>query len=134
MSRIGTYAGFAPRASLAMGAAGAVVGGSIAAARNIAKVQNKEMTKEEAVKDVLKEGGATGLSTAMATAVVSAVGLTGILSLAGLISVTVGAKYLVDQTMAGRAAGTCAAVRKSAALPQETSARTRKTAKSGKTG
>lgn len=105
MSRIGTYAGFAPRASLAMGAAGAIVGGSIAAARNISRVEKQEMTREEAVRDVLKESGTTGLSTAMATAVVSATGLTGILSLVGLVSVAVGAKYLADKAMTGQTAG-----------------------------
>jgi DNA-binding phage protein len=105
MSRIGTYAGFAPRASLAMGAAGAILGGSIAAARNISRVEKQEMTREEAVRDVLKESGTTGLSTAMATAVVSATGLTGILSLVGLVSVAVGAKYLADKAMTGQCTG-----------------------------
>lgn len=115
MSRIGTYAGFAPRASLAMGAAGAIVGGSIAAARNIAKVEKQEMTREEAVRDVLKESGTTGLSTAMATAVVSAAGLTGILSLVGLVSVAVGAKYLADKAVAGARTVKCC----SAASPEK---------------
>lgn len=107
MSRISTYAGFAPRASLAMGAAGAIVGGSIAAARNISRVQKEEMTREEAVRDVLKESGTTGLSTAMATAVVSATGLTGILSLTGLLFVAVGTKYLADKAVAGSRTRKC---------------------------
>ncbi len=102
MNKIGTYTGIAPRASLAMGAAGAIVGGAVAAARNIDRVKQGRLTREEAVKDVIKESGTTGISTAMATAVVSAVGLTGILSLVGFVSVAVGAKYLADRATSGK--------------------------------
>ncbi|MDK2954597.1 MAG: hypothetical protein PWQ57_93 [Desulfovibrionales bacterium] len=90
----------APRASLAMGAAGAIVGGAVAAARDIDKVKKGDMTREEAVKDVLKESGTTGLATAAATAVVSSLGLTGVLSLAGLVAVAVGTKRLADKALA----------------------------------
>jgi hypothetical protein len=89
----------APRASLAMGAAGAIVGGAVAAARDIDKVKQGDMTRDEAVKDVLKESGTTGLATATATAVVSSLGLTGVLSLAGLVAVAVGTKRLADKAL-----------------------------------
>ncbi|NCC26263.1 MAG: hypothetical protein EOM25_13880 [Deltaproteobacteria bacterium] len=54
----------APRATLAMGAAGAIVGGAVAAARSIDKVQKGETSREEAVKEVIRESGTTGLATA----------------------------------------------------------------------
>ncbi len=97
-----THLGIAPRASLAMGAAGAIVGGAVAAARSISKVQQGEISREQAVSDVLKESGSTGISTALATAAVSAVGLTGVISLLGFVSVAVGTKYLADKALAGR--------------------------------
>ncbi len=94
--------GIAPRATLAMGAAGAIVGGAVAAARNMDKVQKGETTREAAVKDVIQETGTTGLATATATAVVSSLGLTGFLGLASLAAVAVGTKRLADKTLADR--------------------------------
>lgn len=99
MSRTAIYSGLAPRASLAMGAVGAVIGGSMSLSRNMVRVKDGEITREEAVKDVLRESGSTGFSTAMGTAVVSAVGLTGILSLAGFVAAAAGARYLVDRAV-----------------------------------
>lgn len=87
----------APRATVAMGAAGALVGGAVAAAKNYDKVQKKEITREEAVKDVIRETGTTGLATATATALVGAMGFTGLLSLAGMVLVTAGTKHLTDR-------------------------------------
>lgn len=96
--------GIAPRATLAMGAAGAIIGAAISTARNIGKVQEDKITRDEAVKDVLRESGTTGASTAAGTAIVSALGLTGLASLAGLVGVTVGTKYLMDKALDKRAA------------------------------
>ncbi len=90
------------RATLAMGAVGAIVGGSAAAAQNIARVKHKEVTREQAVKNSLKEAGTTGLATAVATAAVGAVGLTGALSLVGMVAVAIGAKYVVDRALSAR--------------------------------
>ncbi len=92
----------APRATVAMGAAGALVGGAVAAARNYDKVQKKEITREAAVKDVIRETGTTGLATATATALVGAMGFTGLLSLAGMVLVTAGAKHMADRVIDGR--------------------------------
>lgn len=119
-----THLGIAPRASLAMGAAGAIVGGAVAAARNIGKVQQGEITREQAVRDVLKESGSTGISTAVATAAISAVGMTGLVSLLGFMTVAVGTKYLADKAMAGPVKGPAA---EPAALPaaSESKARTK---------
>lgn len=92
----------APRATVAMGAAGALVGGAVAAARNYDKVQKKEITREAAVKNVLRESGTTGLATATATALVGAMGFTGLISLAGMVLVTAGTKHLTDRFIDGR--------------------------------
>lgn len=91
-----------PRASVAMGGAGAIVGGAVAAARNYDKVKNKEITREEAVKDVVRESSTTGLATATATAFVGVMGLTGLLSLAGIVVVTAGTKNLADKMLDSR--------------------------------
>ncbi len=96
--------GIAPRATLAMGAAGALVGGAVSAARNIGKVQKEEVSREDAIRDIIREAGTTGLSTATGTAVVSALGLGGIFSLVGLVGVAVGTKYLTDKVLDKRAA------------------------------
>jgi hypothetical protein len=87
---------FVPQASLAMGGVGAIVGGTAAAAKNIRRLRDAEINREEAVKDTFKEAAGAGLATATATAVVGAVGATGLLSLVGLLAVATGTKYLWD--------------------------------------
>jgi hypothetical protein len=87
---------FVPRATLAMGGVGAIIGGTAAAAKNVRKVKEEEMTREEAVRDTIKEAAGTGLATAAATAVVTAVGATGWLSLVGIVAAATGAKYIWD--------------------------------------
>lgn len=87
---------YVPRATLAMGGVGAIIGGTAAAAKNIRRVKDAEISREEAVKNTLKEAAGTGLATAGATAVVGAVGATGFLSLLGVVTVATGAKYLWD--------------------------------------
>lgn len=85
--------------TLAMGAVGAIVGGTAAAARNISRVHNNEITRNEAVTDSIKEAGTTGVATATASAVVRSIGLTGTLSLVGLVALTIGAKYAADKVV-----------------------------------
>lgn len=93
----GTYVTqWLPRASLAMGGVGMIVGGTAAAAKNIRRVESAEINREEAVRDTFKEAAGAGLSTATATAVIGAVGATGFLSLFGAAAVATGAKYLWD--------------------------------------
>ncbi len=87
---------FAPRASLVMGGVGAVIGGVSAAARNIRRVRESEVSREEAVRSTLKDAAGTGLAAAAATAVVGAVGASGFMALAGIVVVATGAKYLWD--------------------------------------
>jgi hypothetical protein len=95
---------FVPQASLAMGGLGAVIGGTAAAARNIRRVKDEGISREEAVKDTGREAAGAGLATAAATAVVGAVGATGLLSLVGVLAVATGAKYLWDSASTPRKA------------------------------
>lgn len=83
-----------PAATTAAGSVGAVVGGVVAAARNVKRVNQGEMTKGQAAADVGKEAVGTGLSTAAGVAVTGALGITGLLGLASLVGVAAGVKYL----------------------------------------
>lgn len=129
MSTVYPHHAIAPRATLAVGAAGALVGGVAAVARNLSKVKKNEMTQEDALKDALKEAGTTGLSTAAATAVVGALGLTGVLSVAGLIGVAIGVKYVADKALDKKPA--CCVENPAKAL--EAKAESKTSAKAGKT-
>ena len=91
---------FVPRATLSMGGVGAVIGGTAAAAKNIRRVKEAEISREEAVRNTLKEAAGAGLATAAATAVIGAVGARGLLSLVGILTVATGTKYLWDAAVA----------------------------------
>ncbi len=80
--------------TLAAGGFGAVIGATAAAAKNIKRVGNDEISRQDAVKDVIKEATGTGLATAAATAAVQATGTRGFLSLVGMVAVATGAKYV----------------------------------------
>ncbi len=71
-----------------------MIGATAATAKNIQRVSNEEITRQEAVKDVLKEAAGTGLATAAAAAAVHATGARGLLSLVGVLAVATGAKYV----------------------------------------
>ena len=87
---------FAPCAALAMGGVGAIIGGTAAAAKNIRRIKNEEIKREEAVKDTFKEAAGAGFATAAATAVVGVIGATGLLSLVGILAIATGTKYVWD--------------------------------------
>jgi hypothetical protein len=87
---------FVPRAALAMGTVGAVIGGTAAAAKNFRRVSEGEINREEAVKDTVKEAAGAGLATAAAGAVVGAMGATGFFAFLGVVAVATGTKYLWD--------------------------------------
>jgi len=93
-----------PRSSLAMGGVGAIIGGTAAAAKNIRRVKDGEIHREEAVRDTIKEAAGAGLATAAATALVGVFGATGLLSLVGIIAVATGTKYVWDAATAPAAA------------------------------
>jgi hypothetical protein len=78
---------------------GAVVGGAVAAAESIPKVRAGQMDRREAAMAVAREAGATGAATGAAVAVVGALGLGGFLSLAGIVVVATGTKYLLDAAL-----------------------------------
>ena len=93
-----------PRAAAKMAGVGAIIGGT-AAAKNMRRVGNSEISKEEAVMDTIKGSARAGLATAAATAAVTAAGATGFFSLLGIVVVATGAKYLWDSaTKTGAAA------------------------------
>ncbi|MFH1137678.1 MAG: hypothetical protein V1816_16550 [Pseudomonadota bacterium] len=87
---------FVPQAALALGAVGAVVGGTAAAARNIRRMRAGEIDRDQVARDSLGEAAGAGLATAVAAAAIGAVGATGLLSLAGVLVVATGTKYLWD--------------------------------------
>jgi uncharacterized protein (UPF0335 family) len=88
-----TYPRYISNATLAAGGLGAVIGATAAAAKDIQRIGNDEMTRQDAVKDVIKEAAGTGLAVAAATAVVRATGARGLLSLLGIVAVATGTKY-----------------------------------------
>ena len=92
--------GLAPQAALAFGALGAVIGGTSSAAQNIRLVKEKRMDREKAVRETVKGALGTGLASAAAAAVVGAVGLRGVLSLAGLLVVATGTQYVWNNVTA----------------------------------
>ncbi len=83
-----------PAAVSASGTVGAVVGGTVAAAKDIKRVRDGVMTKGQAAADIGKESIGTGLSTAAGVAVTGALGIGGLLGLAGVVGVAAGTKYL----------------------------------------
>ena len=83
-----------PAATTAAGSVGAVVGGTVAAAKDIKRVGDGVMTKGEAAADIGKEAVGTGLATAAGVAVTGALGITGLLGLVSIVGVSAGAKYL----------------------------------------
>lgn len=95
---------FLPHATLAMGGVGAIIGGTASAAKNIRRVNDKEIDRPQAVRNVMKDSAGMGLATAAATAVVGAVGATGLLSLVGILAVATGAKYAWDSAMSPKKA------------------------------
>ncbi len=91
--------GVVPRSTLYMAGVGAIVGGTSAVAKNIRRVRDSQISREDAVKDTMKEAAGAGLATAAAAAVVRSVGATGLLSLAGVLVVATSAKYFIDSVV-----------------------------------
>lgn len=83
-----------PAAVSASGTVGAVVGATVAAARDIKRINEGEMTKGEAAADIGKEAVGTGLSTATGVAVTGLLGLGGLLGIVSIVGVAAGTKYL----------------------------------------
>lgn len=76
---------------------GAAVGGAITAFKNAGKVNNGEMSKDEALKDSLREAGTLGASTGTAAAVVRPLPLGPVSSALGYVAVASGTKYMLNQ-------------------------------------
>ncbi len=78
---------------------GAAVGGAITAFKNAGKVNNGEMSKDEALKDSLREAGTFGASTGTAAAVVTPLPLGPVSSALGYVAVASGTKYMLNQVI-----------------------------------
>ncbi|MDQ7832573.1 MAG: hypothetical protein RDU30_12630 [Desulfovibrionaceae bacterium] len=113
----------------AMGAAGAIIGGTAAAAKDLRQVKEGDMTREAAAGHILKEALGSGLATA-AGAVAGTFFRSGVLGLAAMAVVGVGTKYLYDG-VAGLAAEKAKAA-KSAAKTVTKAAAKAETAKPAK--
>ena len=86
--------------AVAAGFTGAVVGGTVAVAKNLHQVRKGTIQKGEAVKSVLGESAGAGVATASAAAVVGVSGLgNSLLGLVGFVGVAAGTKYLWDSVM-----------------------------------
>ncbi len=84
--------------TVAAGFTGAVVGGTVAMAKNANQVRKGNLQKGQAVKAVLNESAGTGVATASAAAVIGISGLGGsLLGLIGFVGVASGTKYLWDK-------------------------------------
>lgn len=84
-------------ASIAMGITGAIVGGTVAAARGIKDIRDNNAGKNEVVTDVIRESAGSGLSTAIGTAAVGTFKLTNpILGGLSFAAITIGTKCLWD--------------------------------------
>ncbi|NMC49145.1 MAG: magnetosome protein MamC [Desulfovibrio sp.] len=79
----------------AMGLAGAVIGGTVAAAKDLRQVKEGDMTREAAAGHVLKEAVGTGLATAVG-AVAGTLFRSSVLGLVTMAAVGIGTKYLYD--------------------------------------
>ena len=86
------------RAALKGGAAGAIIGGTISAAKQAKDYQDKKITKKEAVANTAKDAAGTGLATAAGVAVAGAIGIGGFASLLVMAAAATGVKYLWDES------------------------------------
>jgi hypothetical protein len=114
----------------AMGAAGAIIGGTAAAAKDLRQVKSGEMTREAAAGHILKEAVGSGLATA-AGAVAGAFFRSSVLGLAAMAVVGVGTKYLYDG-VAGLAAEKAKSAAKTVAKTVTKTAAKAETAKPAK--
>lgn len=86
------------RSAVVGGIAGALIGGTISAAKQIKDVKENKKTKEEAVKETLKDTAGAGLATATGMVIVGALGFTGLSSLLLMAGAATGVKYLWDSS------------------------------------
>jgi hypothetical protein len=82
-----------------MGTLGAVVGGTISAVGNTYKVAKGEQNAADAIANVARETVGTGISTATAAATMAALGIGGVIGLAGFAVVATISKGLLDSVL-----------------------------------
>lgn len=88
--------GYLPRAALVMTGVGALIGGVSAAAKNIRRVQNNEIDRNQAVADTAKEMAGAGLAVGLTAAVMSGVNTGLTFSMLGTAVLATGVKYFWD--------------------------------------
>lgn len=84
------------QSALAMGGVGLIVGAAGSAAANIRRLNDGKIDKGQAARNVIRDAAGAGVATAAATAVVGGLGLTGLLSVAGLLATATATHYLYD--------------------------------------
>ncbi|MDQ6991928.1 MAG: magnetosome protein MamC, partial [Mariprofundus sp.] len=82
-----------------MGALGAIVGGSAAAAKNISDCKAGKITTAEASIDTCKEASGAGIATAVSAAAVGVVGGGLVVSVVTAFAAAAAAKYAWDRSM-----------------------------------
>ena len=82
--------------TVAMGGVGLVVGAAGASAANIRRVKNGEIEAGRALKNVVRESAGAALATAAATLVVRTIGVSGMVSAAGMLAAATAVKYFYD--------------------------------------
>jgi hypothetical protein len=91
--------GSIPQSAAIMGTMGAVVGGTIAAIENTYKVAKGQRKGSDAIANVTKETVGSGISTAAAAVSMAALGVGGLIGLAGFAAVATITKSLMDSIL-----------------------------------
>ena len=85
-----------PAAALTTGLFGMTVGGTVAMAVNLHRVQDNNMTIGHAMTDSLAKGAVAGVATAAGVAAARAVGSSGLTSLVVLLATATGVGYMIN--------------------------------------
>lgn len=130
---------------LTMGGFGMIVGAAGSAAANIRRLNDGDIDKGQAALNVARDAAGAGVATAVATGIVNVLGLTGLLSVAGLLTTATATKYIYNSAFepkkepaapepapkpsAKKTAATKKAVKKTAAAKKTAKKSTKTTAK-----
>lgn len=79
--------------------AGAVTGATLASLRSLKKIRENEITPQDAAKEIIKDSAVLGTATGIGFSTVSLLGLTGLVSIAGIALVTAGTKYGIETAL-----------------------------------
>lgn len=79
--------------------AGAVTGATLSGVRSLRKIKKGEITPKEAGKTMLLESGSLGIATSVGVTATAFLGISGVLSIAGVALITAGTKYALDSVI-----------------------------------